>query len=94
MPHDARGTSTTALADRSLTLASSAYARSMVVGVDLGGTKLSAGVVDASLRVHHRAVRSSRGSGQQAVLDTVVAAVEEAREAAEAPVEAVGVGIR
>jgi glucokinase len=65
----------------------------VVVGVDLGGTKLSAGVVDASLRVHHRAVRRSRGSDQTAVLDTIVAAVTEAREAAPAPVDAVGFGI-
>jgi glucokinase len=65
----------------------------MVVGVDLGGTKLSAGVVDAELRVHHRAVRRARGRDQAEVVATIVAAVEEAVETAPATVEAVGFGI-
>ena len=34
-----------------------------VIGVDLGGTKLLAGTVDAQLRVHHRAYRLSRPDG-------------------------------
>jgi glucokinase len=61
-----------------------------VIGVDLGGTKLLAGTVDAALRVHHRAYRLSR---PEAVVDTIVEAVEEAREAAHAEVLAVGVGV-
>jgi glucokinase len=65
----------------------------VVVGVDLGGTKLSAGVVDAGLRVHHRAVRRSRGSDQAEVLDVVVAAVAEAADAAGGAIEAVGFGL-
>ncbi len=65
----------------------------MVVGVDLGGTKLSAGVVDAELRVHHRAVRRARGRDQAEVVATIVAAVEEAVETAPGTVEAVGFGI-
>jgi len=67
--------------------------RPVVVGVDLGGTKLSAGVVDADLRVHHRVVRRARGRDQAEVLATIVAAVSEAADAAGAPVEAVGFGI-
>jgi len=61
-----------------------------VIGVDLGGTKLLAGTVDASLRVHHRAYRLAR---RDAVLDTIVEAVEEAREATDRDISAVGVGV-
>jgi glucokinase len=61
-----------------------------VIGVDLGGTKLLAGTVDAELRVHHRAYRLSR---RDAVVETIVEAVEEAREATRGDVRAVGVGV-
>jgi glucokinase len=61
-----------------------------VIGVDLGGTKLLAGTVDAQLRVHHRAYRLAR---RDAVLATIVEAVEEAREATDREVRAVGVGV-
>jgi glucokinase len=61
-----------------------------VIGVDLGGTKLLAGTVDAELRVHHRAYRLSR---RDAVLETIVEAIEEAREAARGDVLAIGVGV-
>jgi glucokinase len=61
-----------------------------VIGVDLGGTKLLAGTVDAELRVHHRAYRLSR---PDAVVETIVEAVDEAREVAHAEVLAVGVGV-
>jgi glucokinase len=67
-----------------------------VIGVDLGGTKLLAGAVDPALNVHHRATRPSRGVGQAAVLDTVVDAVREVRDAIEGAagtVDAVGIGI-
>lgn len=64
-----------------------------VIGVDLGGTKLLAGAVDADLNVHHRAYRLARGDDQAAVLDRVVAAIEEARAASETGVGAVGLGI-
>jgi glucokinase len=67
-----------------------------VIGVDLGGTKLLAGAVDPALNVHHRATRPARGSGRADVLDTVVAAVREVRDAIEGAsgtVEAVGIGI-
>jgi glucokinase len=64
-----------------------------VIGVDVGGTKLLAGVVDAEFGVHHRAQRSVLGLDQSALLDTAVAAVQEAREAAGAEVDAVGFGI-
>lgn len=67
-----------------------------VIGVDLGGTKLLAGAVDPALNVHHRATRSSRGDSQAALLDTVVGAIREVRDAIEGTsgsVEAVGIGI-
>ena len=64
-----------------------------VIGVDVGGTKLLGGVVDAQLGVHHRAQRRSRGADEAAVLDTMVDAVSELREAAGGAVAAVGFGI-
>jgi glucokinase len=64
-----------------------------VIGVDLGGTKVLAGVVDAELHVHHRVRRPVQGLGQRELLDTVVGAVEEARGLASAEVAAVGFGI-
>src|SRR3954452_18400954 len=60
-----------------------------VIGVDLGGTKLLAGTVDAELRVHHRAYRLSRRDA----VETIVEAVEEAREATAREVRAGGVGV-
>ncbi|HWH95129.1 MAG TPA: ROK family protein [Baekduia sp.] len=65
-----------------------------VIGVDLGGSKLLAGVVDAELNVHHRVFRHAReGKGPDQLLDALVAAVEEAREAAKEEIRAVGFGV-
>jgi glucokinase len=65
-----------------------------VIGVDLGGTKLLAGVVDDDLNVHHRVRRAAReGRGNEQLLDVIVEAVEEARAAAGGDVRAVGFGI-
>jgi glucokinase len=64
-----------------------------VIGVDLGGTKLLAGAVDARLEVHHRAYRLARREDTEAVIATIVAAVEEARETVDGEVLGVGVGI-
>ncbi|MCW3013090.1 MAG: hypothetical protein JWO02_182 [Solirubrobacterales bacterium] len=61
-----------------------------VIGVDLGGTKLLAGAIDAELNVHHRAQRPSVGGDRAALLDRVVDAVLEA--IALAPGEVLGVG--
>lgn len=61
-----------------------------VIGVDLGGTKLLAGVVDDDLRVHHRAFRPAPTSG---VLDALEEITRELIGAAEGPVAAVGIGI-
>jgi glucokinase len=64
-----------------------------VIGVDLGGTKLLAGAVDADLNVHHRAHRVAPGGDRMAVLERVVSAVEEVRAAVGGEVRAVGFGI-
>jgi glucokinase len=64
-----------------------------VIGVDLGGTKLLAGVVDADLNVHSRVHRAVHGLDQRALLETAVEAVEEARSGAAGEVTAVGFGI-
>ena len=63
-----------------------------VVGIDAGGTKLLAGVVDEQLAVHHRLHRLWRGTERQDVLDLFVEVVQEALEAAP-EAEAVGFGI-
>ena len=63
-----------------------------VIGVDAGGTKLLAGVVDEGMSVHHRVRRLWAGGGRDEVLETMAAVVEEARRAAP-DVEAVGFGI-
>src|SRR5881227_1346497 len=64
-----------------------------VIGVDLGGSKVLAGAVDAEQQVHHRAQRTVIGLDQVPLLDAVVDAVEEARAAAPTNSEAVGFGI-
>ena len=64
----------------------------IVVGVDIGGTKVLAGVVDRDGRVEARVRRDTphRSSEPQVVEDTIVAVVEELR--ATYDVTAVGVG--
>jgi len=66
-----------------------------VIGIDLGGTKLAAGVVSGDLVVHHRAHRFSRGADQNEILDRLVEVVDELKlqNDGEAPIEAVGMGI-
>jgi glucokinase len=64
-----------------------------VIGVDLGGTKLLAGAVDEELQVHHRSVRSSRGSDTAEVLGILEGAIREAIEAVGGHADAVGIGI-
>jgi glucokinase len=66
---------------------------SRIIGVDMGGTKLLAGVVDSDLSVHHRVQRTLTGLDQSAVLDIAVQAVQEARAAADGEIAAVGFGI-
>ncbi len=62
-----------------------------VIGVDMGGTKLLAGTVDAGLAVHHRVQRTVVGLDQATLLNTVQEAVEEVGFGAE--IAAVGFGV-
>ena len=64
-----------------------------MIGVDLGGTKMMAGVVDTELRVHARAQRPVPHDAQENVLDAVVEVVEEVRVASGVEAFAVGFGI-
>lgn len=61
-----------------------------VIGVDLGGTKLAAGVIDEELRVHHRAFRPAPTSG---MLDALEEITRELIQTSDDPVTAVGMGI-
>lgn len=65
----------------------------VTVGIDIGGTKVAGGVVDARGRVLHRARRSTpdRSKSPAVVEDTIVSVVEELR-AAHPRVAAVGIG--
>jgi len=63
-----------------------------VIGVDLGGTKLLAGAVDADLAIHHRTNRPVLGLDQDGLVQMVADAVEEVRNAV-GGIEAVGFGI-
>ncbi len=64
-----------------------------VIGVDLGGTKLLAGAVDADLTVHHRTNRPALGLDQSELVEMVAHAVEGVRKAVGGAVSAVGFGI-
>ncbi len=65
----------------------------LVIGVDIGGTKLAAAVVDEQLRIHQRLQRSMLGQDTPALLDTIAGAVLELIGMAAGEVVAAGVGI-
>ncbi len=67
--------------------------RECVIGVDLGGTNLFAGAIDAELVVHHRTRRTVAGLALPALLDEIASAVDELRDAVDGNVDAVGYGI-
>jgi glucokinase len=62
------------------------------IGLDLGGTKLLTGVVDADQKVHHESREKTTGASEEEVLATIVEEIEEAREARPDAVAA-GLGI-
>jgi glucokinase len=64
-----------------------------VIGVDLGGTNLKAAVVDEALAVRASVERVIAGLALEELLAALTGAVEELREAADAEIEAVGLGI-
>ena len=68
-------------------------AEGYVIGVDLGGTKLLAGAVDADLSVIHRTNRLVYGLSQDELVQMIVDAMEEVRTAVGGTVEAIGFGI-
>jgi len=70
-----------------------AVAAPCVIGVDIGGTKVLAGVVDADLGVHHRVQRPSQGHDTIRLLDTLAAMVRGAADAAPGEVLGVGFGV-
>lgn len=61
-----------------------------VIGVDLGGTKILAGVVDAEGRIHETVEHPTPTSSQAELLDGLVAAVHELPQDG---IEAVGFGV-
>ena len=63
----------------------------LTIGVDVGGTKVLTGVVDAAGRVIHRVRRSTPVANREAVLASIAEAIVECREVH--PVEAVGVAV-
>jgi glucokinase len=65
----------------------------LVIGVDIGGTKLAAGVVDDRLQIHQRLQRSMRGQDTPALLDTIATAVQELVNTTHGEIAAVGFGI-
>jgi glucokinase len=68
-------------------------AEGYVIGVDLGGTKLLAGAIDADLSVIHRTNRLVYGLSQDELVQMVADAMEEIRTAVGGPIEAIGFGI-
>ncbi len=65
----------------------------LVIGVDIGGTKLAAGVVDRDLRVHQRVQRSIEAKDSATLLDTMQDAVQELVKGSPAEIGGVGFGI-
>jgi glucokinase len=64
-----------------------------VIGVDLGGTKILAGVIDRALRVLARAQRAVPAGDQEAVLRAIFEAVGELRATSGAEILAAGLGV-
>ena len=66
----------------------------LAIGIDIGGTKVAGGVVDAEGKVHGRARRDTphRSTSPRVVEDTIVSVVEELLAGTDEPIEAVGIG--
>ncbi len=65
----------------------------LVLGIDIGGTKLAGGVVDDRLQIHNRLYRSMLGQDTPELLDTIATSVQELVNSAAGEVSAVGFGI-
>lgn len=70
-----------------------AVADRCVIGVDVGGTKVLAGVVDEQLAVRHRAQRSPQDLDTPALLDALAKMVLEAVDAVNDDIAGVGFGV-
>ena len=66
----------------------------LAIGIDIGGTKVAGGVVDADGVVHERARRSTphRSTSPRVVEDTIVSVIEELLDSSTGPIVAVGIG--
>ncbi|MBK6887525.1 MAG: ROK family glucokinase [Tetrasphaera sp.] len=68
--------------------------RDLSIGIDIGGTKVAGGIVDADGRVlaRARADTPERSQSPQVVEDTIVGVVDDLIAAADGPVATVGIG--
>ncbi len=66
---------------------------SLTIGVDVGGTKLLAGVVDEQGRILSTQRRDTPARNPEASIDAIASLIEELRDAAPESIEAVGVGV-
>ncbi|MGE4363744.1 MAG: ROK family protein [Mycolicibacterium sp.] len=64
----------------------------LVLALDIGGTKIAAGLVDADGALVHRAQQPTPDGDAETVWDTAAALLAETRDAAPGPVSAVGIG--
>lgn len=65
-----------------------------MIGIDLGGTKLAAGVVGGDLQVHESVRHPSGGLTQEQLIELIVGTIEDFKHrAGSSPIEAVGLGI-
>ncbi len=70
-----------------------ATSEKLVIGVDLGGTHMAAGLIDGRLRVLSAVEQKTVKSSQKALLESIAAAARKLLERAPAPVAAAGFGI-
>jgi len=66
---------------------------SLTIGVDVGGTKLLAGVVDEQGRILSTQRRDTPARNPEASIEAIASLIEELRDAAPESIEAVGVGV-
>ena len=66
---------------------------SLTIGVDIGGTKLLAGVVDEQGQVLTTQRRDTPARNPEASIDAIASLIEELRDAVPDDIEAVGVGV-
>ncbi|MEK7817345.1 MAG: ROK family protein, partial [Actinomycetota bacterium] len=65
----------------------------LVIGLDLGGTSMVAGLVDRQLEVTKRIEEETPTASQEALLTNILTVIDRLRSHAHAPVDAIGCGI-